>query len=300
MNAEGFLSARFARDGAGTSLSALRWQPPLQAMRLLHPDGPRGAAELVLATLGPGLMGGDRHRVQIEAGPGARARVTTTGAARVLAARSDEPTLVRVDLAVEAGGYLEWLPHPTIVQAHARYGQHVRLALAPEARAIVGEIVVPGRLAAGERFAFRELDLSISIVEARSECDPEHAAVPLVAERVRIAPGAGSSADIAPLPWFDPVMATLHLVGCGMASPGLGDRLAREIPGAAVSTMPGRAGSIVRLFSGSGSAAMQAIAAAVDLVRAFEGPNPPDAPHRAPERSVCAGTGLGDGNRFLR
>jgi urease accessory protein len=107
------LSARFAVRAGRTELIQLRCQPPLQALRALR-VGPAGA-ELIVATLGPGLMGGDDVRLDVEAGPGADVRVSSTGATRVLTARAGRGAAAAVGLTVASRARLAYLPRPTIV-----------------------------------------------------------------------------------------------------------------------------------------------------------------------------------------
>jgi urease accessory protein len=58
---------------------------------------------------------------------------------------------VTTHLAVGEGGWLEWCPQETILFDRSRLRRMLRLDLQPGARALLGETLVLGRLASGER-----------------------------------------------------------------------------------------------------------------------------------------------------
>ena len=76
--------------------------------------------------------------------------VTTQAAEKVYRSTGAD---CRVDtrLEVAGGGWLEWCPQETILFDRARLRRSLRLELEPGARAMLGETVVLGRLASGER-----------------------------------------------------------------------------------------------------------------------------------------------------
>ena len=57
----------------------------------------------------------------------------------------------RLDLAVEAGGVLEWWPDPVIPFRGARFWQETALTVDPDGTLLYGDLLLPGRSAAGER-----------------------------------------------------------------------------------------------------------------------------------------------------
>lgn len=146
--AGGAVRLSFARRGESTCLAGLYQTTPLRALF------PRSRAEglpvAVLANIGGGLVAGDRTRVEIEVGAGARALVTSQAAEKVY--RSTGPdTHVDTVLAVASGGWLEWCPQETILFHGARLRRRLAVNLATDARLLLGEILVLGRLAFGER-----------------------------------------------------------------------------------------------------------------------------------------------------
>src|SRR6185436_7664715 len=59
-----------------------------------------------------------------------------------------------VRLAIEAGGWLEWLPQESILFNGARLKRRVEIALSGDAAVLAGDILVFGRRARGERIDY--------------------------------------------------------------------------------------------------------------------------------------------------
>lgn len=134
------------RDGE-TRLSHLYQRAPLRV--LLPRETGCGLPAAVLLTTSGGLVGGDRLETKVAVAAGAAALVTQQAAEKVY--RSTGATAdVRIDLCVEDGGWLEWLPQETIVFEGARLKRRTCATLAAGARLMAGEILVFGRRAHGE------------------------------------------------------------------------------------------------------------------------------------------------------
>ncbi len=140
----------FRRAEGVDRLAHLFQQAPL---RVLFPDPPAGEPpQAALVTTSGGLAGGDRLELSVEVGSESAGLVVASAAEKVY--RSTGPdTTVDISLRVEAGGWLEVLPQETILFEGARLRRLTRLELAPDARALVGEMLVFGRTAKGERLA---------------------------------------------------------------------------------------------------------------------------------------------------
>ena len=141
----GALLARFEQRGGRTELVRLRCQPPLQALRALRAGS---AAELVVATLGPGLMGGDLTRLEVEAGADTEVRVGSTGATRVLTARGWRGATAEVSLVAGDGARLTYRPRPTILQAGACYRQRIEIRPPAAGPTFMMEVIVAGAFGA--------------------------------------------------------------------------------------------------------------------------------------------------------
>jgi urease accessory protein len=154
--AQGRLS--FERAGAATVLRAAYAESPL---RLLTPRNHGRAAWAYAATLGGGLVDGDRLRLSISVGPSARAFVSTQGPTRIY--RSPRGCESDTSATVEADGALVLAPDPTACFAGARYRQRTEIDLASEASVAVWDVLTAGRTACGERWAFQSCALGVAL-----------------------------------------------------------------------------------------------------------------------------------------
>jgi urease accessory protein len=135
------------RDGA-TRLAHLYQHDPL---RVLFPTPERGDIPLaVLLTTSGGLVAGDRLRVTVGAEERAAAQVTAAAAEKIYRS-TGATTAILQDLAVGAGGWLEYLPPETILFDGAQLRRQTIVELGTRAGFLGGGILVFGRQAHGER-----------------------------------------------------------------------------------------------------------------------------------------------------
>lgn len=163
----GTLDLRFARGRDGQSrLVYDRATVPFHLTGGLYHDEalPDIASAYVQDPTG-GVAQGDRYESTIEVEPGARAHVSSGSATKVLRMERNYGA-ASVEIEVGDGGYLEYLPDPTILHRESRFWQQVDIDLAPDARVLFADVIVPGRLARDELFAFERLHTS---VEAQRE-----------------------------------------------------------------------------------------------------------------------------------
>ena len=211
-----------APDSRGQSVLRRQWfRAPVHLSKPHHDAG-----ALVVNVVNPtaGLLAGDRLRIRAEVARDARLVLTTPSATRVHTMPGDGDdddgrfAETRQEFHVAPGGSLEWWPEPLIPQRGARYRQHTVIALAPGAELLYLETVAPGRVAAGEAFAFQELrwatDLRLGdrpLVRERYRLTPDDS--PSLAALRRRFPGGywGSAFLVAPgLTARSPVWDTLH------------------------------------------------------------------------------------------
>jgi urease accessory protein len=160
---DGRLELRFAVDGDDTRLvHDFATAPYHVSGTLAHDPHPRAATVFVQSSAG-GIAQGDRREATIAVGPDAVARVTTGSATKVQTMRRNYAA-TETALSVAPGGHLDYVPEPTILHADARYCRELSLAVAAGGSAVVADVVIPGRLARGERFAFERF---LSRVRAR-------------------------------------------------------------------------------------------------------------------------------------
>lgn len=155
------LALRFtARDGK-TVLAQRRHEGPLVVQKPLYPEGARVCHAIVVHPPA-GMVGGDALDIEVDAGDGAHALVTTPGAGKWYGSRGPRATQ-RVAVRGCSGSVVEWLPQEAILFDGARARMEVDVTLAGCAVFVGMEIVCFGRTAMGERFADGELVLSTRI-----------------------------------------------------------------------------------------------------------------------------------------
>jgi urease accessory protein len=141
---------RVAPDGT-TRLADLYQKAPC---RILFPVPESGdpIQAVVLTTCG-GLTGGDRTRIAVAVGAGARATVTTQAAEKIYRALPGTgDARVEVNLTVAAHAWSEWLAQETILFDGARLHRTLVADVAPEGRLLAVDSLVFGRTAMGESF----------------------------------------------------------------------------------------------------------------------------------------------------
>jgi urease accessory protein len=140
------VSVSCAATGPRTHLTSLTERGGYRAK---FPRTPGTGLEAVIVNSGGGVAGGDRVRLSASAGAGARLTVSTATAERIY--RSLGPsTEINVRLQADAGTTLGWLPQPTILFSGARLDRRFEVDLAADARLILAETFVFGRIASGE------------------------------------------------------------------------------------------------------------------------------------------------------
>jgi urease accessory protein len=161
---DGALRLGFERRGAATVLAGCRGTLPLQVLvPMALPD-----TAAVVAMLNPtgGVLGGDRLTVEVEAGPGAHACLTTPSATRVYRT-SGAPAVQRVHLVLGPGAVVEWVPDHVIPSAGAVLRQSLEAEAGAGSIFIAVDAFAAGRVACGEAWRFARLDSALTVRDAR-------------------------------------------------------------------------------------------------------------------------------------
>jgi urease accessory protein len=237
---DGVLEARFAARDGETYLAHDFTRTPCHLAGTVTLDDPlSGIATAYIQTPSGGIAQGDSHQMKIEVGPEAHARVNTQSATKVFSMDHNYGRM-QVDLSVADGGYLEYLPDPTILHQGSRYAATCTLDVAAGATALVGDVVVPGRLAHEEAFTY---DRYYSQFEART-------------------PDGLAASDTVHLSDDDPrrpgvfgeytVLGSLYAVSPALDAAAVSDRIhervVREELRAGATTLPNDSGILVRLL----------------------------------------------------
>ncbi|MFA9516407.1 urease accessory protein UreD [Halopenitus sp. H-Gu1] len=262
---DGRLELRFERVEDGTALVHDYATVPFHVSGTLASDPHPDAATVYLQSPTGGIAQGDRQDVDIAAAPEAIAHVTTQSSTKV---QSMDRNYADADLrlSVETGAHLEYIPEPTILHADARYHQDLRIDLAAGATAVLGDVVVPGRLAHGERFEFERY---LSRVHAGGPDGP------LFEDATHLAPG-----DSDPVEPTDPgvlgefsVYGSLYVVAPKADMATMSDRLhaatteAGEEARAGASELPNGSGVAVRALGDRAETVQTSLHAAWDAAR---------------------------------
>lgn len=249
------------RGGDPTRLVQCYATHPLAVQRPLYADPwLPGVPWVFLLTTGAGVLAGDALTVDVAVESGAHALLGTVGATRLHPGRSRQDVRIRL----EPAAVLEWLPDPLLPFAGSRFSQTVEVCAAQEALLLAGEVLLTGREAAGERFAFSGLDLSWRL---RAPGDD----LGRVLERSRLRPARHDLSGSAAMGGHA-ALGTFRAVGGTVAPAEIVRVLRCALEGqagvlAGATELPGRAGAIARVLGPSGQAVAAAVHAAWDAVR---------------------------------
>ncbi|AFY90087.1 urease accessory protein UreD [Chroococcidiopsis thermalis] len=145
----GNLDIVYALRNGKTQPISDRVQAPLKVQRPFYPEGDI-CHTAILHTAG-GIVGGDCLSINLQLQPRSQALVTTTAASKIYRSNGLQARQI-VEIQIDEGACLEWLPQETIVFNGANYRQDLRVELAPGASWLGWEITRFGRSARGERF----------------------------------------------------------------------------------------------------------------------------------------------------
>ncbi|WP_045320999.1 urease accessory protein UreD [Streptomyces sp. NRRL F-4428] len=131
-------------DGrGGTALPLLAGEGPLALRRTRGREPAEAGVVLVGAMSAP--LGGDHLTVRATAGPGARLALTSAAATLALPGRTGDPARYDVELDLEDGASVRWLPEPLVSVRGSDLRVRTRVRLAPTARLLLREEQVLGR-----------------------------------------------------------------------------------------------------------------------------------------------------------
>lgn len=169
-----------------------------------------------------------------------------------------------VNLRVADGAVLEYLPDPIVPFRGSRLFQRTRVTVDPDATVILGETLLPGRVAHGEAHVY---DLYWAETEVRR---PDQTL--LFADLLRFNPGAGDSPTSIGLLGAHDVIAALYVIS-GQTEPADMVKVLRAALAACrhvlvgVSELPNRCGVAVKLLAPTSKAAHSALRTAWNAAR---------------------------------
>lgn len=240
----GYLRLGFAPRRGRTELVDLRRRAPLLVQQALHWDEgmPELACVFMVSTSG-GTLQGDRYTTEIGLSAGAQAHVTTQSATKIQEMDANFASQ-SVDIVLDEGAYLEYLPDPVIPYAHSRFVGQTRASVAPGATLLHAEILLPGRkyYGDGELFAYDVYSAAFTAVRPDG--------TELCAEKLLIEPGRFAP-DRAGVMGGYHVVATVMLI----TPPAHAARVLAQFPAtvhtglaAGASRLPNDAGLVYRVL----------------------------------------------------
>lgn len=154
-NWHGKLNLVYAKRDNSTQLIYNHNQAPFKVQRPFYPEVQEVCHSVILHTAG-GVVGGDRLSSQIHLKADSQVLITTASAGKIyrsngLAARQT------VNIQVDTGACLEYLPQESILFNGAVYRQDLRVELATGSSFLGWEITRLGRTARGEKFIEGEM-----------------------------------------------------------------------------------------------------------------------------------------------
>ncbi len=147
---QGSLQLEFALVDDRTQLIHNQSKAPLRVQKSFYPEGTAVCHTAILHTAG-GIVGGDRLSTQIDLQSQAHVLITTATAAKIYRSKALEANQT-IQIQLDRGACLEWLPQETIVFDGANYRQNLQIELADHACWMGWEVTRFGRSASGERF----------------------------------------------------------------------------------------------------------------------------------------------------
>jgi urease accessory protein len=143
------LSLNYQTQGERTVLQHSH-DGPLRIFKSLYPEGDAVCHNVIVHPPG-GLVGGDELDIGVQVARGAHALISTPGATRFYASDQAFATQ-RVDLRLDAGARLEWLPLETIAYPGCRADNRWSAHLAEGAELIAWDVTALGLPGAAQPF----------------------------------------------------------------------------------------------------------------------------------------------------
>jgi urease accessory protein len=160
---DGALRLRFERRGVATVLTGCRSTLPLQVLAPVGLDDPAAVVSILNPT--GGLVGGDRLAIEVVAGTGAHACLTTPSATKVYRTGGEAATQ-DVLIRLEPGATVEYVPDHTIPFPGSALRQTIGVEVGEGARLVLVDSFAAGRVGRGEAWRFDRLESALLIKDA--------------------------------------------------------------------------------------------------------------------------------------
>jgi urease accessory protein len=201
-------------------------------------------AFLYVLQAGDGLVQGDRYRIDISCEPDAAVHVTSLSMTNVFSARQNYVSQL-VNLDVGPGAVLEYLPDPVVPFRGSRFLQQTNVVVDPGGTVILGETLLPGRVARQEIHAY---DAFVAETAVRRPDGTE-----ILSDSLSIVPARGDDPESLGLLGPAQVLASLFMISAQVDPATLVTELRDGLKDirdvlVGVSELPKRAGAVVRIL----------------------------------------------------
>lgn len=153
------LVLKLEQSASGKSVLSHRYMAyPLSVSPVFRlEESSEARAYLYRMNTSPGLLAGDALKLSFELGAGSQLYLADQAATKVHAMPTeDTQATVNYRIAVGDRAALEFLPEPLILFADSELRQTTEIVLHETSTLCWGEIILPGRLASGEAYKFRQ------------------------------------------------------------------------------------------------------------------------------------------------
>lgn len=157
------------RDGERSVVVDEFSQTPLQLHQALYLDE-RPFPTVFLKTPSSGLLGGDKHRIDVEVGRNSQLELRTQAATLVYPGHSS----LTINMTVRDGAKLTFLPHALIFGAGSSLTQKVIINLEHDASLEYSDTWCAGRVAMNEAWQFENYSYSLELFRAGNLLYREH------------------------------------------------------------------------------------------------------------------------------
>lgn len=260
----GLLELALAPSEGVTRVQRQYQRAPLHVYRPIYLDPRRPEMPFVFVQQsGDGFVQGDRYRIDVDCAAHSAVHITTQTPTKVFGARQNFVTQL-VNLRVGTGAVLEYLPEPVVPCRGSRLFQRTCLTADRQSSVILGETLLPGRVAHDEAHVY---DFYWAETEVRR---PDGTL--LFSDVLRLCPSHGDSPRSMGLLGAHDVVATLYVITSKEDLHNLVATMRSALATSphvltGVSDLPNNCGAAVRLLGPSSKAVQAALRTAWNAVR---------------------------------
>ncbi|MGI0057430.1 MAG: urease accessory protein UreD [Nitrosarchaeum sp.] len=229
-----------------TVIKNLVVKPPLLIQKAMYPDANNpNTAHIYIMSSACGILQGDRLKIDIKASQNSNGYITTQSATKIYKTENHTPSQL-INISVEKGSYLEFIPKQIIPHKSAKFYQKVNIKTDQSSTLVYSENISCGRIAHGEEFVFDSLIFRTNAFNEKNEI--------LFSDAINIEPKK-RKVVFEKLYGKKKIFSTIYIVSKVLDNENLDDEInlllrSIRITGG-VSQLPNNAGILIRILSDS-------------------------------------------------